>query len=150
MTPRLMLALAALLPVLGWAQSVSLHGLLGRQALLIVDGKPPRAVAPGQTHLGNLGPLSSFTHRVKTHGGWRLEQPAPGTYRWRSPLGYQYAVTAAGTIRIGKPPPPEHHWWHQEPPDRHPPGDLGPPDPTNRAPIPPDPGQRQTPLPYVA
>ncbi len=52
MTPRLMLALAALLPVLGWAQSVSLHGLLGRQALLIVDGKPPRAVAPGQTHLG--------------------------------------------------------------------------------------------------
>ena len=40
MTPRLMLALAALLPVLGWAQSVSLHGLLGRQALLIVDGKP--------------------------------------------------------------------------------------------------------------
>ena len=31
MTPRLMLALVALLPVLGWAQSVSLHGLLGRR-----------------------------------------------------------------------------------------------------------------------
>ena len=111
---------------------------------------PYQAGGPGQTHLGNLGPLSSFTHRLKTHGGWHLEQPTPGQYAWRSPLGYRYAVTAAGTIRIGKPEPPQHHWWHQEPPDRHPPGDLGPPDPTNRAPIPPDPGQRQTPLPYVA
>lgn len=73
MTPRLMLALAALLPVLGWAQSVSLHGLLGRQALLIVDGKPPRAVAPGQTHLG-VTVLSTDEDRavVALAGGQRL------------------------------------------------------------------------------
>ena len=73
MTPRLMLALAALLPVLGWAQSVSLHGLLGRQALLIVDGKPPRAVAPGQTHLG-VTVLSTGEDRavVALAGGQRL------------------------------------------------------------------------------
>ncbi len=73
MTPRLMLALAALLPVLGWAQSVSLHGLLGRQALLIVDGKAPRAVAPGQTHLG-VTVLSTDEDRavVALAGGQRL------------------------------------------------------------------------------
>ena len=73
MTPRLMLALAALLPVLGWAQSVSLHGLLGRQALLIVDGKPPRAVAPGQTHLG-VTVLSTDEDRavLALAGGQRL------------------------------------------------------------------------------
>ena len=73
MTPRLMLALAALLPALGWAQSVSLHGLLGRQALLIVDGKPPRAVAPGQTHLG-VTVLSTDEDRavLALAGGQRL------------------------------------------------------------------------------
>ena len=73
MTPRLMLALAALLPVLGWAQSVSLHGLLGRQALLIVDGNPPRAVAPGQTHLG-VTVLSTDEDRavLALAGGQRL------------------------------------------------------------------------------
>jgi len=73
MTPRLMLALAALLPVLGWAQSVSLHGLLGRQALLIVDGKAPRAVAPGQTHLG-VTVLSTDEDRavLALAGGQRL------------------------------------------------------------------------------
>ena len=73
MTPRLVLALAALLPALGWAQSVSLHGLLGRQALLIVDGKPPRAVAPGQTHLG-VTVLSTDEDRavLALAGGQRL------------------------------------------------------------------------------
>ena len=73
MTPRLVLALAALLPALGWAQSVSLHGLLGRQALLIVDGKAPRAVAPGQTHLG-VTVLSTDEDRavVALAGGQRL------------------------------------------------------------------------------
>ena len=73
MTPRLVLALAALLPALGWAQSVSLHGLLGRQALLIVDGKAPRAVAPGQTHLG-VTVLSTDEDRavLALAGGQRL------------------------------------------------------------------------------
>ena len=104
----------------------------------------------GQTHLGNLGPLSSFTHRLKTHGGWHLEQPSPGHYVWRSPLGYEYAVTAAGTILIRRPPPPEHHWWHQEPPDDRPVDDVAPPDGATRAGARPDPGPRQQPLPHVA
>jgi aspartyl protease family protein len=34
------------------AQSVTLSGMLGGKALLIVDGAPPKAVAAGQTHQG--------------------------------------------------------------------------------------------------
>jgi aspartyl protease family protein len=34
------------------AQSVALQGMLGTKALLIVDGAPPRTVAPGETHKG--------------------------------------------------------------------------------------------------
>ncbi len=76
----------------------------------------------GQTKLSNLGPLSRYTHRLKTHGGWRLTQPEPGVFRWESPLGYQYLVTPQGSVRIRRPePPPPQHWWDIEPPD--------PPDP---------------------
>jgi aspartyl protease family protein len=34
------------------AQSVALQGMLGSKALLIVDGAPPKTVAPGETHKG--------------------------------------------------------------------------------------------------
>ena len=44
------LALGASLPAL--AQSVALGGMLGGKALLMVDGKPPKSVAPGETYLG--------------------------------------------------------------------------------------------------
>ena len=77
---------------------------------------------PGQTRWGNLGPLSRFTHRVKTHGGWHLTQPEPGIFHWSSPAGYQYLVTAQGTIRIASPPPrprepePPPDWWEEPPP----------------------------------
>lgn len=57
----------------------------------------------GQTHPGNLGPLSRKAHRAKTHGGFRLEQPSPGLFVWTTKLGYRYAVTAAGTTRIQVP-----------------------------------------------
>ncbi|MGB3955111.1 MAG: DUF222 domain-containing protein, partial [Brooklawnia sp.] len=40
----------------------------------------------GQTHLGNLGPLSRFTHRAKNFGGWRLQQPEPGGCSTGPPL----------------------------------------------------------------
>lgn len=44
-------ALMALsLPALG--QSVALSGLMGTRALLVVDGKPPRSLAPGDQHQG--------------------------------------------------------------------------------------------------
>jgi aspartyl protease family protein len=35
-----------------FAQTVALQGMLGGKALLIVDGAPPRSVAPGETHKG--------------------------------------------------------------------------------------------------
>ncbi len=34
------------------AQSVTLAGMLGNTALVIVDGKPPKSVAAGESHLG--------------------------------------------------------------------------------------------------
>lgn len=74
----------------------------------------------GQTNVANLGPLSSFTHRLKTHGGWQLDQPIPGVFLWRSPLGYEYLVTPTGTTMVNRPPPREHEWWHQEPPEEPP------------------------------
>lgn len=35
-----------------FAQSVALGGMLGGKALLMVDGKPPKSVAPGDTYMG--------------------------------------------------------------------------------------------------
>ena len=31
-----------------------------------------------------------FHHAVKTAGRWRVQQPVPGVFRWRSPLGWFY------------------------------------------------------------
>lgn len=55
---------------------------------------------PGQTRASNLGPLSRYHHRAKTHGGWRVTQPQPGTYHWTSPLGFRYLVNRTGTTRL--------------------------------------------------
>ena len=71
----------------------------------------------GHTEIDNLAPLKRFGHRVRTHGGWKVEQAEPGRLTWVSPHGYTYAVTAAGTLRIGRPPASEHDWWNQEPPE---------------------------------
>ncbi|MCY7319839.1 MAG: TIGR02281 family clan AA aspartic protease [Ramlibacter sp.] len=50
---RLLLALAALAGSASVAaQAVSLQGMLGSRALLMVDGSAPRGVAPGETHAG--------------------------------------------------------------------------------------------------
>jgi aspartyl protease family protein len=46
------LLLAALAPGMAQAQTVALAGMLGNKALLIVDGGPPKTVAPGDTHQG--------------------------------------------------------------------------------------------------
>ena len=51
---RSILLAAALLAGVGpaAAQSVALQGMFGNKALLIVDGSPPRSVAPGETYKG--------------------------------------------------------------------------------------------------
>ncbi len=56
---------------------------------------------PSQTRIGNLGKLSRFEHRIKTHGrGWRHRQPEPGVHHWRTPTGYQFTVDHTGTHRV--------------------------------------------------
>ena len=59
---------------------------------------PDRGGPPGQTRTDNLGPMTRFGHRVKTHGrGWRHHQPVPGVYLWRTPHGSWCRVDQHGT-----------------------------------------------------
>ena len=57
---------------------------------------------PGQTRLGNLGPMVRPGHRAVTHGGWQKHQPEPGYFVHRSPTGYAYLVTNQGTLALGR------------------------------------------------
>jgi hypothetical protein len=57
------------------------------------DGGGP----PGQTRLDNLGPLTRFHHRIRTHGRWQVVQPVNGIFIWRSPHGRTYIVDHTGT-----------------------------------------------------
>jgi hypothetical protein len=52
---------------------------------------------PGQSRIGNYGPMVTFHHRIKTHGRWHVEQPFPGIYVWRDPYGAFYLVDHTGT-----------------------------------------------------
>ena len=56
---------------------------------------------PGQSRIGNYGPMTVFHHRLKTHGGWQVVQPFPGIYLWRDPTGTAtYLVDHTGTRRL--------------------------------------------------
>lgn len=48
----LAVALGCLLSPVAWAQTVGLSGMLGGKALVIVDGAPPKTVAPGDSYKG--------------------------------------------------------------------------------------------------
>ncbi|MFP5283922.1 MAG: hypothetical protein ACLGIF_10795, partial [Actinomycetes bacterium] len=65
----------------------------------LAEGGPPE-----QTGIGRLGFLVRYHHRVRTHGRWRIVQPEPGTYVWRSPTGYVFVVTHQGTFPVGHGP----------------------------------------------
>ncbi len=66
----------------------------------------------GPTAHDNLGPLCRRDHQVKTHGGARLRQVAPGVFEWTTPLGRTYRVEPGrdGAYRrvdgLGLDPPP--------------------------------------------
>ncbi len=60
-----------------------------------------RGGPPGQTRIGNLGPQIRRHHRLKTHGGWQVRQPEPGTWLWRSPRHRIYLVNTTGTHPLG-------------------------------------------------
>jgi len=65
-----------------------------------------RGGPPGQTRIDNLGPMTRFAHRVKTHGrGWRHLQPSAGVYLWRTPHGYWFRVDQHGTTALGQSSP---------------------------------------------
>ena len=59
---------------------------------------------PGQTRPDNLGPLSRKAHRIKTHAGWRLDQPTPGVFLWHTAAGQQARVDHLGTHPINQDP----------------------------------------------
>jgi len=48
----------------------------------------------GETSAANLGALCRRHHRLKTHGGWKLESHSDGSCTWTSPLGKIYEVPA--------------------------------------------------------
>ncbi len=62
---------------------------------------PDKGGPPGQTRIGNLGPHTRHHHRYKTHAGWQVRQPEPGTWLWRSPHRRIYLVNASGTHPLG-------------------------------------------------
>ena len=62
---------------------------------------PDHGGPPGQTAVGNLGPMTRFHHRIKTHGSCQLKQPFPGIYLWRDPHGRIYLVDHTGTRPLG-------------------------------------------------
>ena len=48
----------------------------------------------GETNPGNLGLLCRRHHRLKTHGGWKLESQTDGSCTWTSPNGKVLRVPA--------------------------------------------------------
>lgn len=65
---------------------------------------------PDQTRPDNLGPLRRKSHRAKTHASWRLAQPEPGRFVWRSPLGRRYVLTPSGITNDGLHIPGNNPW----------------------------------------
>ena len=54
---------------------------------------------PGQSRIGNYGPLTREHHRIKTFGCWEVKQPFPGIHLWRDPHGRLYLSDHTGTRR---------------------------------------------------
>ncbi len=81
------------------AQTVTLQGMLGNRALLIVDGKAPKAVAPGDTHAGVKGISTSGDAAVVDVAGRRQvlrlgEAPASVGAGGAGPRGSRIVLTA--------------------------------------------------------
>ena len=98
--PDLLVLAALLLACAGAsAQSVSLQGVLGSSALLIVDGSAPRSVAAGATHQGVKVISTSGDQAVVEFGGRRHtlrvgEAPASVGGSGPGPSGRRIVLTA--------------------------------------------------------
>lgn len=55
---------------------------------------------PGQSRIGYYGPLGTYHHRFKTHGGTEVVQPSPGIYVWQDKYGGRWLVDHTGTRRL--------------------------------------------------
>ena len=71
---------------------------------------PDEGGPPGQTSLDKLALMARFPHRLKTHGRWRLKQPEPGMFLWRSPHGWIFLVNNIGTHNLGNNPTAQAFW----------------------------------------
>jgi hypothetical protein len=71
---------------------------------------PDKGGPLGQTRIGNLGPHTRYHHRLKTHAGWQVRQPEPGTWLWRSPHHRIYLINATGTHPLGDTPYAQTIW----------------------------------------
>lgn len=90
--------------------------------------------AGGPTSPRNLGPLGRTAHRARTHGGYRLTQPVPGHWVWRTPLGYCYSVSNQGTVSWGRHVSDcEAAWCHARPSPPRSGQPQPPPDPASPA-----------------
>jgi hypothetical protein len=55
---------------------------------------------PGQTSTKNLRPLRRFSHRVKTHAGWKVRALDDHALEWTTKHGYKFRVDHTGTHPI--------------------------------------------------
>ncbi|WP_250447283.1 HNH endonuclease signature motif containing protein [Actinotalea sp. C106] len=63
----------------------------------------------GTTSRDNLAPLCPRDHAIKTDGGFRLTQLAPGVFEWLTPAGLRYRVEPGredAELAAALPPPP--------------------------------------------
>jgi hypothetical protein len=58
----------------------------------------------GPTTSSNGDPLCKWDHKLKSEGGWRLEQPEPGLFIWYTPFGQIFRTRGSPIIY----PPPEN------------------------------------------
>lgn len=63
------------------------HSARGTQLDHTLEYDPARGHFTTDT---NLGSPCQRVHNAKTHGGWTLQQPQPGTFVWTSPTGRVY------------------------------------------------------------
>lgn len=92
--------LCLLLPFAALAQSVALQGMMGNRALLIIDGNPPRGVAPGDAHMGVKVLTTTGDEAVVEIGGKRHTLrvgDAPASVGGSGPRGGNRIVLTAGS-----------------------------------------------------
>ena len=77
-----------------WGVSTSRHQQIDHTVAYRTSGPP------GQSRVGNYAPMTAFHHRIKTHGGWQVRQPFPGSTSGATPTERRTSSTTGGTRRL--------------------------------------------------